>query len=318
MNKGAQTIIDICTKVKAGEKVVIITDPAKVKIAEAIAAVAIERNAETIIAIMEQRKRAAEEPPARIAELMLNSDVVIVPVSISITHTYAVKNAAANGARIIVMTDFTEEMMVSGGIEANFEELKPICKSLADVFAKGNKLRLTTKAGTNLIMDITGRRGNALYCIVEPGEFSTLPTVEANVSPLEGTANGTIVADASIPYLGIGVLESPIYFDVVDGFITDIRGEGEQAKTLIENLASHNDKNVYNIAELGVGLNPSCRMCGIMLEDEGVINTCHIGIGTSITLGGIIKTAIHYDLLMWNPKIEIDGKLVLDGSKLLV
>lgn len=318
MRKGALTLIDICTKVKAGEKVLVVTDPTKVRIAEAIASVSIERNAETIIAIMEQRKRAGEEPPARIAELMLNSDVVLVPVSFSITHTYAVKNAVANGTRVIVMTDFTEGMMVSGGLEANFEKLKPVCKSMANAFANGSKLRLTSKAGTNLEMDITGRRGNALYCMVNPGEFSTVPTVEANVSPVEGTANGIIVANASIPYLGIGVLEKPIYFDVKDGFITDIRGEGEQAKILIANLASQNDKNVYNIAELGVGLNPSCKMCGIMLEDEGVVNTCHIGIGTSITLGGTVKTSIHYDLLMWDPRIEVDGKLVLDGHKVLV
>ena len=305
-------------KVKAGEKVLIVTDPTKVTIAEAIANIAIERKAETIISIMEQRKRAGEEPPSRIAELMMNSDVVLIPVGFSITHTYAVKNAAANGARIIVMTDFTEGMMKSGGLEANFEELKPVCKNMADTFAKGKKVTLTTPDGTYLKMEIEGRRGNALYCMVEPGEFSTVPTVEANVSPLEGTANGLIVANASIPYLGIGVLDSPIFFTVKDGFITEIRGQGEQAQILIDNLASHNDKNVYNIAELGVGLNPNCHMCGIMLEDEGVISTCHIGIGTSITLGGTVKSPIHYDLLMWDPKIEIDGKIVLDGSKVLV
>ncbi len=68
------------------------------------------------------------------------------------------------------------------------------------------------------------------------------------------------------------------------------------------NLVEQKDPNVYNIAEIGVGLNPNCRMCGIMLEDEGVISTCHIGIGTSITLGGTVKAAVHYDLLMWRQK----------------
>jgi leucyl aminopeptidase (aminopeptidase T) len=153
--------------------------------------------------------------------------------------------------------------------------------------------------------------------VVEPGEFSTVPTVEANVSPLEGTANGRIVADASIPYLGIGVLDTPVTVTVKDGFITDIEG-GRQADTLIKNLIEQNDPNVYNIAEIGVGLNPKCRMCGIMLEDEGVISTCHIGIGTSITLGGTVKAAVHYDLLMWAPKIIVDGKVVLDREDVFI
>ena len=84
---------------------------------------------------------------------------------------------------------------------------------------------------------------------------------------------------------------------------------------LKRDLASHNDHNCYNIAELGVGLNPQCRLCGIMLEDEGVIPTAHIGIGTSITLGGTVKAPTHYDLLMWDPKIEVDGKVIIDGGK---
>ncbi|NLX85141.1 MAG: leucyl aminopeptidase, partial [Synergistaceae bacterium] len=143
------------------------------------------------------------------------------------------------------------------------------------------------------------------------------PTIEANTTPVEGTANGRIVADASIPYLGIGVLDEPVVVEVKDGFITSITG-GRQAEVLKKDLASHNDPNCYNIAELGVGLNPQCRMCGIMLEDEGVIGTAHIGIGTSITLGGITKAPIHYDLLMWNPRIEVDGKVIIDGDKVLV
>lgn len=166
-------------------------------------------------------------------------------------------------------------------------------------------------------MDIGGRRGNALYCIVEPGEFSTVPTIEANVSPVEGSAQGKIVADASIPYLGIGVLDEPIIFEVIDGFITTIEG-GRQADILKNNLAEQQDQNVYNIAEIGVGLNPKCRMCGIMLEDEGVVSTCHIGIGTSITFGGTVKAAVHYDLLMWKPKITVDGTIVIDGSSVFV
>jgi leucyl aminopeptidase (aminopeptidase T) len=138
--------------------------------------------------------------------------------------------------------------------------------------------------------------------------------VEANVSPIEGTANGRIVVDASIPYLGIGLIEQPIDVEVRGGFITKIEG-GRQADILRRDLESHGDRNSFNIAELGVGLNPKCRMIGVMLEDEGVQGSAHIGIGTNITLGGKIKAPCHYDLLVWMPRIEVDGNVVIDGAE---
>lgn len=317
MAKGAKTLIDICTKVKPGETVLVITDMYKIDIAKVIAGTAMDRGAEAIVTVIEPRERNGQEPPIPVAEAMKKADVVFTPVTNSITHTHAVKNAAAEGARLIVMTDFTEDMMIRGGLEANFAELKPVCKKVADAFANGNKIKLTTPVGTYLEMDITGRRGNALYCIVEPGEFSTAPTVEANVSPIEGSANGKLVVNASIPYLGIGVITEPMIVDIADGFITRIEGGG-QAEILRKDLESHGDRSAFNIAELGVGLNPKCRMCGIMLEDEGVISTCHIGIGTNITLGGNTKAPIHYDLLVWEPTVEVDGQVVIEGPEVRV
>ena len=317
MAKGARTLIDVCTKVKPAETVLIITDMYRLDIAKVIAGVAMDRGAEPIVTVIQPRERNGQEPPDPVAEAMKKADVVFTPVTYSITHTHAVKNAAAAGARLIVMTDFTEEMMIRGGLEANFEKLKPVCKRVAAAFADGSRIKLTTPAGTHLEMDISGRRGNALYGMVEPGEFSTAPTVEANVSPVEGSANGRIVVDASIPYIGIGVITEPITVEVKDGFITRIEG-ARQAEMLRKDLESQGDRSVYNIAELGVGLNPKCRMCGSMLEDEGVISTCHIGIGTNITLGGHTKAPVHYDLLVWEPTVAVDGQAVIQGPLVCV
>ncbi len=314
MMKGARTLVDVCTGIRAGESVLIVTDMVKTPIARVIAGAAVERGAETMLAVMQPRARAGQEPPKAIAEAMKHADVVLIPVSYSVTHTHAVKEAAAAGARIIVLTEFTEEMLISGGLEADFRALKPICQRVAERFAKGAAARITTPAGTDLRMDIRGRPGNALYCIVESGQFSPVPNVEANVSPVEGTAQGRIVVDASIPYLGIGLIEQPITVEVRDGFITGITG-GRQAEILRHDLESHGDRNSFNIAELGVGLNPRCRMIGLMLEDEGVQGSAHIGVGTNITLGGRVKAPCHYDLLVWMPRIEVDGEVIIEGAE---
>ena len=175
---------------------------------------------------------------------------------------------------------------------------------------------MTTPFGTDLKFCAENRRGNALYCLVEKGKFSTAPTVEANVSPIEGTSEGIIVADASVPYIGIGLLKEPIVCKVEKGFITSIEG-GKQAKLLSEDLANKKDPNVYNIAELGIGLNPNCRFIGLMLEDEGVYGSCHIGIGTSVNLGGVLKAACHYDLIMTKPTIIADGITIMKDGELV-
>ena len=316
MMRGAKAILDDCARVKAGEQVLIITDTELFKIGQVLAAAVYERHAEPIMAVIKPREMDGQEPPVPVAEAMKQADVVLAPVSRSITHTRAVKEAASAGARILVMTAFTERLMISGGIEADFRAQRPVCEKLADLFNEADTARLTTLAGTDLAMNIEGRRGNALTCVVDkPGMFSPVPNIEANVSPIEGSAEGKIVVDASIPYIGIGLLREPVKMTVNKGFITEIQG-GYQADVLRRDLESKNDPNVYNIAELGVGLNPRSEMTGIMLDDEGVLGSAHIGIGTSITLGGKLKAAVHYDLVLWKPTIGLDGKMVIENGEI--
>ena len=316
MMRGARTLVNDCASVEPDEHVLIVTDSKLVKIGRVLAAAVRERDAEPIITIIKPREMDGQEPPAPVAEAMKHADVIFAPVSRSITHTRAVKEAAAAGARILVMTAFTERLMIRGGIEADFRAQRPVCEKLADLFTDANMVRLTTPAGTDLTMSIEGRRGNAMTGVVDkPGMFSTVPTIEANVSPVEGTAEGVIVVDASIPYIGIGILREPIEMKVEGGFITEISG-GRQAEILRKDLAAKDDPYVYNIAELGVGLNPKSEMTGIMLDDEGVLGSAHIGIGTNITLGGTVKAAVHYDLVIWKPTIYLDGKVVIESGEI--
>ncbi len=192
-----------------------------------------------------------------------------------------------------------------------------MCRRVGEAFTEGNNLRLTSPRGTDLRFSIEGRRANVLTNIPDRGELAPVPDIEVNVVPVEGTAEGRLIADASVPYLGIGVLREPIVCEVSDGYIERIEG-GEQAEILLRDLESHADRNCFNVAELGVGLNPNARLTGQMLDDEGVLGTIHIGIGTSHTLGGKVVAPTHYDLLMWDPNIEVDGSVVQRGKEILV
>ncbi len=317
MMKGARTLVGPCTDVKPGETVLVVADRPMTSIAEVVAAAAKERGAEVVIALIDQRSSDSTEPPRPVAEAMKASDVIFSAVSISITHTRAVKGAVAAGARAIALTAVTEAMMVSGGLEADFTQVKATCRAVGERMSRTKVARVTSREGTDLTFRVEGRRVNVMPCVVEPGEFSPAPTAEVNFSPIEGSANGVIVADASIPYLGIGLLKKPIRFTVRDGFIVEIEGgDPEQAGKLKAAWERQADPNVYNVAEMGIGMNPRCRFSGIMLEDEGVLGSIHIGTGTNITLGGNVQARSHYDLIMSKPTLNLDGEVLIQDGQL--
>ncbi|WOV88119.1 aminopeptidase [Sporosarcina oncorhynchi] len=317
MAKGAKQVVEVCAQVKENEKVVIITEPKTMSIAESVAAAVVAVGAEPVISIIMPRTSDSAEPPETVAAAMLESDVFISAVFTSITHTYAVKNAVQNGSRGIMLTQFEEHMLIDSGVMADFPKAAPTCEAVAKALENAEVIHLKTSHGTDLTMSATGRKSNAMTGMVKAGQFAPVPTIEANVSPLEGTANGTIVTNASIPYIGIGLVKENVVVTVKDGMITNIEG-GYEAQILKDDLASKNDENVYNIAEIGVGLNPRCKFNGLMLEDEGVFGSVHIGIGSSITLGGTVKAACHYDLIMTGVTLVADGVTIIEDGNVLL
>lgn len=314
----AHRILEHSGSLHAGERVVIVTDYEKVDLASVVAAAARTLTEEVNLLVMAPRELDGEEPPEAIAVALRHADLVVSLVARSITHTSAILEALNTGARGLMLSAFTESMLLGGGIDHDFRTHRPFCRLIAGLLGNAQIARLTTPMGTDLTMDLSDRPGNAHTGVVEePGELSTVPNVEASVSPIEGSAAGTIVGDASIPYYQIGLLTEPVEMTVEGGRVTTVTG-GRQAAQIAQQIAEQDDPNVYNIAQLSFGLNPECRMQGIMLEDEGVYGTSHIGIGTSSLLGGTVKAKMHFDIIMWNPTLTLDDEVVLRDGEWLI
>lgn len=301
-----------------GERVVIVTDYEKIELAAIVAAAARALTDEVNLLVMPPRQLDGEEPPEAIAAAMRHADLVVSLVARSITHTAAVQDALGVGARAVMLTAFTESMLLGGGIDYDFRANRAFTELVARRLGEADFARLTSAGGTDLSMSIKGRHGNAHSGVAtKPGEMTTVPNAESSTSPIEGTATGVIVGDASIPYYDIGLLTEPVHMEVAEGRVTEVTG-GQQAQRIAKMMADQNDPNVYNIAQLSFGLNPNCRMQGIMLEDEGVYGTSHIGIGTSSLLGGTVRAKMHFDIIMWSPTLELDGEVVLRDGEWLI
>mgnify|MGYP002574180507 FL=1 len=131
MARGAKTVAEVCLGVKPGENVLIVAELSKMAIAESVANAVFSAGAIPMVITMIPRERDGQEPPALIAAAMAASDAFVCCVQTSITHTHAVKNACAAGSRGIMLTQFTEELMYRGGLQADFISAGKECRAVA-------------------------------------------------------------------------------------------------------------------------------------------------------------------------------------------
>ena len=316
MRGGAEILVNTCARIKKNENVVVVTDEEHFNLSQVLTERCVEAGGQTVIILSPERSIDNEEPAPAIAAAMEKADVVFLPVTHALAHTRAVREAIKKNARVISMTAFTERMMCSGGLFTDFQKRKPLCENLAARLTNTSIVKVTNPSGTNLLLSVAGRDGNSHSCILRKPGFTAVPNIEANISPLEGAAEGVLVADGSIPYYGIGILAEPVVFEIHKGFVSKIQG-GKQAKVLCDLLAAQNDPYVYNIAQFAIGLNPDCvEFTGEMLHDEGVNGTIHIGIGTSANLGGKTCAKTHFDAIIKNPSVWFDRDLIINSGEM--
>ncbi len=308
------TILKICLGLKSSESCLIIADEKKIDIAESIFKKA-KAFADAELLKIPEGDFNGQEPPSWAAEKMLGFDVIIFVTSKSLSWTEARIRATEKGARIASMPGITYEIM-QRAIDVNYEYMGKITNKLADILDSGKKVKVTTKAGTNIDFDINGRSayGRNVGVFHNPGDWGNLPGAEAFIAPVEKTANGAYVVDAS--QAGIGKLKNPITIKVENGFAVKVQGK-EEAKDFKKVIESIEDNNAYNIAEFGIGTNPKAIVSGIVLEDEKVKGTAHIALGKNSGFGGEIDVPFHVDGVFNSPTIFVDDKLIMEDGNLL-
>jgi leucyl aminopeptidase (aminopeptidase T) len=316
MMRGAMRAMD-CAGVKPGENVVISTDTNKVRIAEALAAAAHAVGAVPTIVMITPPGAHGAQPPAPVVGACARADVFFLPTTWSQTHTDARIEAIKNGARGATMCEVTEDCLCVGGIMADFEECDRVGRELGALLSKTKVMRLTTEAGTDISGEVTGRPVQYETGLFrEPGSFAALPNSEINISPIEGTAEGVVVADVRIMSVGVTRRE-PVKIIVKGGQVTEVQG-GVMADEFKEVLKSFGDESAYNAAEFGIGLNPEARQYSTNLEDLGKLGHGHLGIGSNYAIGGKVLAPCHIDTIFKDVTVEFDGKLVWDKGRLLI
>jgi leucyl aminopeptidase (aminopeptidase T) len=295
--------------IERGEGVLIVTDDNKLDVALRIEKAVKTLADEVLLLKMTPRSRHGEEPPKAVAMAMLGSDVVIMPTTMSLSHTDARKRACDAGVRVASMPGITTAMLEGGGLHANYGKMKKLTERVAKMGSNAEKIRITSPLGCDFTASIAGRKMIPdTGFLHEKGSFGNLPAGEAFVAPVEGSSEGKLVFDGS--FSSVGVLMEPLELRVEEGRVIRC-----SSKTLAGMIRKY--RNADNIAEIGIGTNPAAKIIGNVLEDEKVYGTCHVALGDNHTFGGKTKADVHLDGIIKRPNIFLDGIEVVKGGEFL-
>ena len=311
-----KTIVETCLALKQYESFLVIYDENKKDIAELILEASKKISHSSDSFQIPVGKINGEEPSEEASKKMLEYDVIVFATTKSLSWTQARMDATEKGARIGSMPGITQDI-IERAIDVDYEDMKAMTNKIADVLDKGKQVRVTTQLGTDITFDIFGRdaHGRKAGFFTEKGDWGNLPEAEAFISPVEGKTNGVYIVDAS--QAGVGKIVEPIKITVKDGFAVSVEG-GKKASEFKQMLDDVNDKNAFNIAELGIGTNKKAKVIGVVLEDEKVYGTAHIALGKNKGFGGMVDVPIHVDGVFNKPTIYVDEKMIMKDGELMI
>jgi len=339
IKQGAVNMFKVNMGLKAGEKVLVVTDAPTIDdwkkkttqqltdivqrtlLAKTLSEIASENFPKNPVEfyVYPSVGRHGAEPPADAAEKLKTADVLIAITSYSLTHTKAREAATKAGVRTASMPLFLADMFHQGGpMAADYTKISEETKKLAKLITDVEECVIKTPGGTHMKFSLKGRTGSADAGIfTEKGAFGNLPSGEAFIAPLEGTAEGKVV----VPKGWYKDLTENMTLIFKKGELVEIVGGGKVGDEFRELLKTEVKEQPYrsrrNFAELGIGTNPNAKRPDNVLEAEKIKGTVHVAVGDNSHMGGKVSADYHQDFILPNPDLYINDKLVIKNGKVI-
>lgn len=228
--------------------------------------------------------------------------------------------AVEEGLRCVHMPGVNEEVFISSTLGIHFPALHQHAEQIASALTSANTATIKTRSSITgeehtLTLMLTGRTGHADGGLVRSGEIINIPTGEAYIAPVEGSAEGSICIAGSFPECELGsgrevvIVFSRGAIDLKRSAIP--RDEaGAYCRRLLESALAV-DAAGLRLGEFGIGLNPAIAgVNGMTILDEKAFGTAHVAIGSNKPFGGEIVSPYHYDLVFFPTSIVLDHSTV--------
>ncbi|MFQ5405812.1 MAG: aminopeptidase [Candidatus Micrarchaeia archaeon] len=299
LQNAAIKLYEECFRLKRGERVLIVTDNGREKIANSLEEAAIEKKA-LVDKIKLNPKRENSAPVPKAAGAFLKADVIVAPTEKSISHSPQARLARKKGARIASMPRITDRMFASA-LKVNLEKIRQTCTKLKKTLDKAKIIEVKA-SGSQLVFNVHKRK---FFCdngkLWKKGTLSNIPFGEVCTYPVNswGTLLPRVLQNKILPKNNGKIV------------IEENRMLAATGKTsAFYNYLKKSGKNALQVGELGFGTNPAFKKpTGNILQDEKMSQSAHVAFGSSCCYS-YNQCKIHEDVVIENVKIWADGKTI--------
>jgi len=187
-------------------------------------------------------------------------------------------------------------------------------RRIGTMIENSSLVRIEAPNGTNFSAKIApwGMR-YATSVVKNPGDWAYLPAGTTGIGLVDGSAEGTFVADGII--VDVDRINPPITFVIKNGVVVETQCSETNQLGVVDDWLSR-DKGANAVVEIGVGFNPNATLVSEP-EGERVIGSVHIGTGDNIFFGGGIKSKSHLDIVILNSTLYSDGRTLVRNGKIV-
>lgn len=307
-----------------GEFCVCVTDTAWMPAyAAACHAAALSLGAEAFVATF-----AWDRPPAPVALAAAcdRADLIVYASGHALHYRDELRAALDRGARALCAM---EPPHVLDRLRAE-PEVRRRARAGAALLDAAREIRVTSPAGTDLVMDKTGRAGLGLWGAADaPGrlDFWGLGAVQA--AQVEGTTEGRLVlAPGDCCFRLARFVEAPVTLEFREGRVVSIVG-GLDAALIRAELESAGDAGAFGAGHMGWGVDrrarwtqaitqtPDAGSGGADSESAHGVLQVQLGSNDDIAFGGRNRSRAHLGLCLRDATLYLDGDAILAGGAFL-
>jgi aminopeptidase len=323
---GAHNAVHVCLRVKANEKVTVITDEATKEIAAAIVHELDSVGSPYQTWVLEElAPRPLSDLPREIVEDLETSQVSIFAVQAQMNElksrmqmTDVVNRRKIRHAH---MVNINRQIMLEG-MRADFQKVDRISAKVVELVSRAKRIRAKTAAGTDLTAELNSNyRWLKTSGIISPDKWGNLPGGEVFTTP--GEVNGKFVIDGVVgDYLcaKFGDLRAnPLTIEVKGNRLVSAKSSNHQLEEDFWRY-THTDENSDRVGEFAIGTNIELKdVIGEILQDEKYPGV-HIAFGNpyGAHTGAEWYSSTHIDVVGRKFDIWVDEQQIMRNGQFLI